>query len=115
MIDIRLVRDQPRKSRPALGRRGVPPETIERLLAFDTSARSASGRRDDLRAQVKDLSRQVADARRGGDNQMAERLTAQSRDLGELERVADGEAATASDEVRAHPARAAEPSFRRGS
>jgi seryl-tRNA synthetase len=50
---------------------------------------------------VKELSRRVADARRGGDNQTAEQLAAESRDLGALERAADTEAATASDEVRA--------------
>jgi len=101
VIDIRLVREQPTEVVSALGRRGVPPETIERLLAYDTSSRSASSRRDDLRAQVKELSRRVADARRGGDNQTAEQLAAESRDLGALERAADTEAATASDEVRA--------------
>ncbi|MGO9344552.1 MAG: serine--tRNA ligase [Acidimicrobiales bacterium] len=101
MIDIRLVREQPDEVATALCRRGVAPETVTRLLEFDSSARSASSRRDDLRAQVKELSRQVADARRGGDAAAADQLTAQSRDLGELERAADSEATSAGDEVRA--------------
>ena len=100
MIDVRLVREQPDQVASALGRRGVPPGTVERLLEIDSTARSASSRRDDLRAQVKDLSRQVADARRGGDVAAAESLAAQSRDLGDLERVADAEAISAGDELR---------------
>ncbi len=100
VIDIRLVRDQPEVVTAALGRRGVPPETVARLVEYDSLARSASSRRDDLRAQIKELSRKVPDARRSGDAAEAERLIAQSRELDELERAADSEATAAGDEVR---------------
>jgi seryl-tRNA synthetase len=101
VIDIRLVREQPEEVASALGRRGVLPGTVERLLEVDSSARAASSRRDDLRAQVKDLSRQVADARRGGDAEAADELAALSRNAGERERAADSEATSAGEEVRA--------------
>ena len=89
-------------SRPLSAGAACRAETIERLLEYDSLARSASSRRDDLRSQVKDLSRQVADARRSGDDvRRAESLTSESRELGELERAADAEATAAGDEVRA--------------
>ena len=68
MIDIRLARDDPAAVKAALGRRGVDPTEIDLLLDADGRARNAVGRRDELRARVKDLSRQVAEARRAGDD-----------------------------------------------
>ncbi|HTZ09207.1 MAG TPA: serine--tRNA ligase [Acidimicrobiales bacterium] len=100
MIDIRLARENPAAVAAALGRRGVPAEEVERLVAGDALARQAVGRRDDLRARVKELSRQVQAARRGGDDARAAELTEQSRVLGEEERAADAEATAAQTEVR---------------
>ena len=71
MIDIRLAREDPDAVKAALGRRGVDPAEIDRLLDADGRARNAVGRRDELRARVKDLSRQVAEARRAGDDGLA--------------------------------------------
>ena len=64
MIDIRLVRDDPEAVKAALGRRGVDPAEIDRLVELDAAARAAVGRRDELRAEVKELSQQVGEARR---------------------------------------------------
>ena len=50
----------------ALGRRGVDPAEIDRLVELDAAARAAMGRRDELRAEVKALSKQVGRARRSG-------------------------------------------------
>ncbi|MFZ0667042.1 MAG: serine--tRNA ligase [Acidimicrobiales bacterium] len=101
MIDIRLVREQPQAVQAALTRRGLPPDTVERLLAIDSNARSLTGRRDELRAQIKELSRQVADARRsGGDPAAAEELTNTSRELGDAEHQAEATAKEAADELR---------------
>jgi seryl-tRNA synthetase len=115
VIDIRLVRDQPETVIAALARRGVSAEAVERLRALDAQARAASGRRDALRADVKELSRQVAEARRGNRSGQRERsasgssevpadveeLMTRSRDLGDLVREAEGEANAAAEEVRA--------------
>ena len=58
MIDIRLVRDDAaRRSKAALGRRGVDPAEVDRLVELDAAARAAVGRRDELRARVKALSK----------------------------------------------------------
>ena len=100
MIDIRLVRDDLESVRDALGRRGVDPKEVDRLAAVDAEARAAVGRRDDVRAEVKALSRQVGEARRSGDAARAEDLAARSRALGDEERSLNVAAEEAQDEVR---------------
>ena len=100
MIDIRVAREDPDAVKAALGRRGVDPADIDRLLEADARARHAVGRRDELRARVKDLSRQVAEARRGGDDGLAGRLTAESRQLGEEATKLGADADAAQTEVR---------------
>ncbi len=49
---------------------------------------------------MNEFSRQVAEARRGGDAEAADELVALSRRAGELERAADSEATSAGEEVR---------------
>jgi seryl-tRNA synthetase len=100
MIDIRLVRDDLDGVKAALGRRGVDPAELDRLAGLDVEARAAVGRRDDLRAEVKALSRQVGEARRSGDAATAEELTARSRALGGEERALDGVAEATQEAVR---------------
>lgn len=101
MIDIRLVREQPEVVKAELARRGVPPDTIETLLDLDGRSRSATGERDALRARIKDVSRQVGDARRRGAEGAAdaERLAAESRELGDRASVAEASAKSFGDEV----------------
>ncbi|HEV3264843.1 MAG TPA: serine--tRNA ligase [Acidimicrobiales bacterium] len=100
MIDIRLVREDVDAVKTALGRRGVDPAEIDRLLELDAAARAAIGQRDDLRAQVKSLSKQVGEARRSGDAGAADELTATSRALGEQETQLDLDATRVQDAVR---------------
>jgi seryl-tRNA synthetase len=100
MIDIRLVREDRDAVKAALGRRGVDPAEIDRLAELDATARTAIGRRDDVRAEVKALSKQVGEARRSGDGATAEELTGRSRALGEEERSLNAVAESAQEEVR---------------
>jgi seryl-tRNA synthetase len=100
MIDIRLARDDPEAVKAALGRRGVDPAEIDGLLDADARARNAVGRRDELRAHVKDLSRQVAEARRAGDDGLAGRLMTESRQLGDEATGLGADADAAQAEVR---------------
>jgi len=83
MIDVRLAREDPDAVKAALGRRGVDAAEIDGLLDADARARNTVGRRDELRARVKDLSRQVAEARRAGDDGQAGRLADESREIGD--------------------------------
>jgi len=100
MIDIRLVRDDLPSVKAALGRRGVDPSELDRLVDLDQQSRAAIGHRDDYRAEVKALSKQVGQARKSGDTALAEQLTDRSRQLGEEERALHAVAEGAQHEVR---------------
>ena len=100
MIDIRLVRDDTEAVRAALARRGVDPAEVDRLAALDVAARTAVGERDEVRAAVKALSKQVGEARRAGDTPLAERLADDSRAAGDRERELNAVAEAAQDAVR---------------
>ncbi len=100
MIDIRLVREDADAVKAALGRRGVDPGEVDRLVALDADLRAAVGVRDDLRATVKALSKEVGEARRAGDTARAEELTARSRTAGEGERSLHTAADRAQEAVR---------------
>lgn len=100
MIDIRLVREDAARVVDALGRRGIDGAEVEGLADLDRRVREAARRRDDLRAEVKALSRQVADARRAGDDARAAELTGQSRAVGDQQAAADREAEAVAEELR---------------
>ncbi len=100
MIDIRLVRDDIDAVKAALGRRGVDPADIDRLAELDVAARTAVGARDEVRATVKALSKQVGEARKAGEAARAEQLTDQSRAAGDEERRLNTVAERAQEEVR---------------
>jgi seryl-tRNA synthetase len=100
VIDIRLARDDPGAVKAALARRGVDPGEIDRLLEADRRARHAAGLRDELRAQIRDLSRRVAESKRSGEQQAAEALAEESRTAGQGEKLAESEALAFQTEVR---------------
>ena len=100
MIDIRLVRDDIDAVKAALARRGVDPADIDRLAAMDQAARTAIGTRDEVRATVKALSKQVGEARKSGDTARAEQLADESRAAGDEERRLNTVAEAAQEEVR---------------
>lgn len=89
MIDIRRVRVAPEAVKAALGRRGVPAAEVDRLLEVDAAVRHLTGRRDELRSRVRELSREVGRLRRAGQEEAAEKTAAESRSLGEQERDLD--------------------------
>ncbi len=89
MIDLRQLRTDPDTVRAALARRGSPEllDQLDQALALDAETREITGRRDQLRARINELSKQVGQRRRDGDVAGAEELQARSRALGEHERV----------------------------
>jgi seryl-tRNA synthetase len=94
VIDVRLLRLDPDGVRTALARRRSP-ELLDQLAqAIDVEARvrDLQSRRDTLRAEVNELSKQVGQKRRDGDAAGAEALQAQSRLLGDQERALAAEA-----------------------
>jgi seryl-tRNA synthetase len=89
VIDIRLLRNQPDRVRTAMARRGSPElvAQLDETLALDERAREIVARRDAIRAQVNDLSKQVGALRKAGDTAQAEAIQVQSRALGDEERA----------------------------
>jgi seryl-tRNA synthetase len=84
-----------------LGRRGVESSVVDRLIDLDARARSLSAQRDDLRSQIKSLSREVGAARQSGDSATATELEAKSRELGEQGKSLDSAAEEAVASLRA--------------
>ena len=100
MIDIRLVRNDRDAVAAALARKGVDRADVERLAELDARQRELAGQRDDVRAQVKSLSKDVGAAKRAGDEAAAEKAAAESRRLGEEEKALDAEAGDVASQVR---------------
>ena len=99
MIDIRLLRNQPDVVRAAMGRRGDPEllQQLDSVAGLDQRARDIVARRDAIRAEVNEFSKQVGALRKAGDAEHAEALQARSRALGDHERAL----ATEYDDVQA--------------
>jgi seryl-tRNA synthetase len=89
MIDLVQLRREPDVVMTALRRRGVDRAVLEEIVALDLEHRRLLHETEALRAAVKELSRQVGDARRNGDLDRAETLSATSRDTGDQERRAN--------------------------
>ena len=101
MIDLTLLRRETEMIRTTLARRGVTADQVDELLARDIRYRELLAHAEEIRADVKDLSRQVGEARRSGDVARAEELTTRSRERGEEERQATAKAEELALEVRA--------------
>jgi seryl-tRNA synthetase len=100
MIDVRRLRAEPDKVVAALARRGIDTSEVRRAADLDARHRELVARRDEMRARVKTLSKDVGAARRAGDDARAEELAAESRALGEEEKAVDAEADAAAAELR---------------
>lgn len=88
MIDIGRVRNDFDELARQLARRGFPLSSLEELRDADVAHRAALVNAETLRAEVKDLSRQVGEARRTKNDALAEELMATSRELGDREAAA---------------------------
>jgi seryl-tRNA synthetase len=88
VIDLFQLRREPEEVRAGLGRRGVPGGDVDEVVALDVEHRHLLQASEALRAEVKELSRRVADARRAGDEKATAQLTERSRVLGDEERAA---------------------------
>ena len=88
MIDIRALREDPEAVKAALARRGVESSEVEAVLEADEEWRAKVKTAEDLRAEVKALSKQIAEAKKAGDEARAGELSARSRALGDDERAA---------------------------
>ena len=102
MIDVRLLRTDADGVRASLVRRHAPEILVQldRAIEADVAVRSIQAKRDALRAEVNEVSKQVATKRREGAANAAEALQTQSRSLGEQERVLADELDVVQGELR---------------
>jgi seryl-tRNA synthetase len=88
MIDLVQLRREPEFVKAALARRGVSFAMMDEILELDVEHRRLLQEAEGLRAEVKELSRKVGEARRNKDVTGADGLATKSRELGDRERVA---------------------------
>lgn len=99
MLDIRRLRTETDEVKAALARRGIDTVEVDRAIELDIQVRQLSGDRDDLRNQVKSLSKQVGTLRREGKVAEAEEAQAESRRVGALEQELADRAAAVAEEL----------------
>ena len=101
MLDIRRLRSEPDAARAGLSRRGGDAVAhLDRILALDAEQRALGARRDEIRARVNALSKDVGRLRGQGDAEGAEARMAESRALGEEERELGSSVSRLADEMR---------------
>ncbi len=102
MIDVRLVRNDFEATRAALARRGDDSilTSLDRAAELDRRVREIIAERDQVRARVKQLSKDVGMLRREGKVDEAEAVQAESRAIGETEKHLDVEHDTVAEALR---------------
>jgi seryl-tRNA synthetase len=101
MLDLRRIRTEPDAVRAALARRGGDAaESIDRIVALDARQRELGAQRDELRAKVRSISKEVGRLRGQGDAEAAEAKMAESRALGDEEKALATEADALEAEIR---------------
>ncbi|MET0902845.1 MAG: serine--tRNA ligase [Acidimicrobiales bacterium] len=101
MLDLRRFRTEPDALRAGLSRRGGDAAaTVDRIIELDERQRALGTRRDELRARIKVISKEVGQRRGAGDAEGAEALMAESRALGDDEKALDAEVDRLAEELR---------------
>ncbi len=97
---MRAIRTDPDAVRRGLARRGDDGGVIDGLLEIDAARREIATERDELRSQVKTLSREVGQLRRDSRDDEARAKQDQSRALGEEEKAKAAREAELAEEIR---------------
>jgi seryl-tRNA synthetase len=92
MLDIKLIRSDREAVKAAIARRGEPTASIDEVAELDQRARSIGTERDDIRAEVKQISKQVGALHKDGKADEAAALQTKSRELGDREKALSDEA-----------------------
>jgi seryl-tRNA synthetase len=101
VLDLRRFRTEPDVVRAALARRGdEATEHVDRIIELDGRQRDLAKRRDELRARIKALSKEVGRMRGEGDDAAAAIRMDESRELGAEEAALSGDAVTLAEELR---------------
>lgn len=101
MLDLRRIRTDAGAVRAGLSRRGGDATVhLDRILELDAQQRMLGAQRDEIRARIKVLSKDVGRLRGQGDADGAEALMAESRALGDEEKALDADVDRIEAEVR---------------
>lgn len=101
VLDIRAIRTEPDAVKASLARRGIATTDIDTVLELDTRRRELITERDEVRAEIKAISKQVGRLRGSGDTAGAEDAMAQSRALGDRVDELDAAEGTVAGELHA--------------
>ena len=99
MLDIRRIRNEPDVVKASMARRGVDVADVDRVLDLDARRRELATARDALRAEIKEVSREVGRHKGSGDAAAAETAAARSRELGEQEKARADEEGVVAEEL----------------
>jgi seryl-tRNA synthetase len=100
VIDVRRIRTDYAAVEAALARRGAGTAELSEVRRLDERSREVGAERDDLRARVNALSKEVGALRKAGDVDAAEAKQAESRALGDQEKDLAEEADALATQVR---------------
>jgi seryl-tRNA synthetase len=100
MLDPRRLRTELDVLKKGLARRGIDTAVLDRAAALDERQRVAIGKRDEVRARVNTISKEVGEAYRAGDKTTAEAKKEESRALGEEEARFEAEARDVGEQLR---------------
>lgn len=97
---MRLIRNAPDEVVAALARRGIDTSDVARVNQLDEQRRALAVERDELRNQVKQVSKAVGALRRDGKLAEADEQQAHSRSLGEHEKALAEREAEVAEQIR---------------
>lgn len=100
MLDIRQIRTDPDAVKAGVARRGEDPSPLDEALALDARHRSIGRQVEDLRAEIKSISRAVGDLHKDGRAAEAAELQQHSRELGGEERALGAEVDDLAEQIR---------------
>ncbi len=99
MLDIRQLRADPDAVKAAAGRRGEDPGLLDEVIALDEQQRAATQQADELRAEVKRISKEVGALHSAGRGDEAAGLQDRSRELGGQAQARAAEADELADQI----------------
>ncbi|MFP5322944.1 MAG: serine--tRNA ligase [Acidimicrobiia bacterium] len=100
MLDLRHLRAEPDAVRAGLARRGADLALVDRVLELDERARAVGAEVDELRNQVKVVSKEIGELFKAGQREEAEARKAESKALGDRERDLAAEADALQAQIR---------------
>jgi seryl-tRNA synthetase len=103
VLDLRRIRSDLEAVRAGLARRhdDLALADLDAVVELDERQRHVTAERDEVRARIKALSKEVGQLRKAGDAEQAEAKQAESRALGERERELDASYEALNEQLRA--------------